>query len=144
MNTPKTYRYGVSVFLLFMFFLSSPLFARGGGERDLDIRIIGSGEAGMTIRHMLGETTIPADPRRIGNTLVRTLSGDLIPLSQPVRFQAASGPGVIARENMRRFVLISCDVKDRKRSDVESDIRKALAPILNKMADGYLVKYGSR
>ncbi|AHC14025.1 ABC transporter substrate-binding protein [Salinispira pacifica] len=96
MNTTKTYRYGVSVFLLFLVFLSSPLFARGGGERDLDIRLIGSGEAGMTIRHMLGETTIPDDPRRIVVLAEEGLLLDLIELGIKPVFSLANEPADIA------------------------------------------------
>ncbi|MBC8873321.1 MAG: efflux RND transporter permease subunit [Planctomycetes bacterium] len=84
------------------------------------------------------------DLGRIGDTLVGTPTGEMVPLSLVVEFRIVSGPRAIYRENMQRVVLISCGVKDRDRSDVDSDIRKELAPILSSMEDGYHIECGNR
>ena len=84
------------------------------------------------------------DLGRIGDTHVGTPTGEMVLLRVLVDFHMILGPRAIYRENMQRVVLISCGVKDRDRSDVESDIQKALAPILSSMEDGYRVDYGSR
>jgi Cu/Ag efflux pump CusA len=84
-----------------------------------------------------------ADPTLVGRTLVRSESGELFALNALVRFQMTSGPRAIYRENSQRVVLISCGVKDRDRPDVESGIRKALAPVQSSLEGGYHVEYGS-
>ena len=82
------------------------------------------------------------DLQRIGDTPVRTQSGEVVPLSLLVEFQIMLGPRAIYRENMQRVVLISCGVEDRDRSEVESDIRKSLAPIISSMEGSYYIEYG--
>lgn len=85
-----------------------------------------------------------ADPTVGRRTCVIAESGELIPLDVLGRFQVTSGPRAIYRENLQRVVLISCGAKDRDRSDVESGIRKALAPIVSSLEGGYYIEYGSR
>ena len=84
------------------------------------------------------------DLDRIGDTLVKIPTGEMVLLRGLVDFHMILGPRAIYRENMQRVVLISCGVKDRGRSDVESDIQKALGPIFGSMEDGYHIECGSR
>lgn len=56
--------------------------------------------------------------------------GGTIALGSIARVYEANGPNTVNRENVRRRILIQCNVKDRGVVDVVQDIRRAIEPSL--------------
>jgi Cu/Ag efflux pump CusA len=71
-------------------------------------------------------------------TPVRTTSGALAPIGQVAKITITAAPSAICRENGHRVIFISCDVKDRRLAEVESDIKKSVGPLPN----GYSIDIG--
>lgn len=94
-----------------------------------------------SIYDLVIKTISPDGDLSIGDTPIRTRSGDLVPLSQLATIRLKQGPLAIYRENMKRFVLVTGRVKGRDKSDIESDVRKALSPIVMKLEDGYRIEF---
>lgn len=67
--------------------------------------------------------------------------GGTIALGSIARIYEAGGPNTVNRENVRRRVVIQCNVKDRGVVDVVNDIQRALEPIKLSLPIGYYVTY---
>lgn len=70
--------------------------------------------------------------------------GGTLPLSGLAKVYKASGPNVVQRENVRRRVVIQCNVADRGVVDVVKDIQTAIEPIVSQLPSGYFVEYGGQ
>lgn len=67
-----------------------------------------------------------------------------IPLSAVARIYESGGPNAVNRENVRRRVVIQCNVSGRGVVDVVGDIQRNLAPVIASMPSGYFVEYGGQ
>ena len=70
--------------------------------------------------------------------------GGSIPLESVARIYEAGGPNTINRENVRRRIVLQCNVSERGVVDVVTDIQKKLAPITATLPPGYFVEYGGQ
>lgn len=70
--------------------------------------------------------------------------GGVLPLEGLAKIYEASGPNTINRENVRRRIVIQCNVADRGVVDVVNDIRTALAPTIASLPSGYFIEYGGQ
>ncbi len=70
--------------------------------------------------------------------------GGTLPLSGLARVYKASGPNAVKRENVRRRVVIQCNVADRGVVDVVKDIQTEIQPIVATLPSGYFVEYGGQ
>lgn len=70
--------------------------------------------------------------------------GGTLPLSGLANVYVASGPNAVQRENVRRRVVIQCNVADRGVVDVVKDIQTAIEPIVSQLPSGYFVEYGGQ
>jgi CzcA family heavy metal efflux pump len=70
--------------------------------------------------------------------------GGVLPLQGLAKIYEASGPNTINRENVRRRIVIQCNVSDRGVVDVVNDIRTALAPTVASLPAGYFIEYGGQ
>lgn len=75
---------------------------------------------------------------------VQLPEGGTVPLSGLANFYEAGGPNVVNRENVRRRVVIQCNVADRGVVDVVSDIQSAIKPVVESLPTGYFVEYGGQ
>ncbi|TWU45483.1 Cobalt-zinc-cadmium resistance protein CzcA [Novipirellula aureliae] len=75
---------------------------------------------------------------------VQTPEGGMVPLSSLAKIYESGGPNVINRENVRRRVVIQCNVSDRGVVDVVNDIQKQIAPVVASLPTGYFVEYGGQ
>ncbi len=64
-----------------------------------------------------------------------------VPLSEVARLDLAAGPNQISRENGKRRVVVSANVRDRDLGSFVADARAAVAASV-KIPDGYWVDYG--
>lgn len=70
--------------------------------------------------------------------------GGLIPLSAVARIFQSGGPNAINRENVRRRIIIQCNVSDRGVVDVVQDIQTSLREVTEAMPEGYFIEYGGQ
>ena len=54
------------------------------------------------------------------------------------------GPNTINREQVRRRIVLQCNISDRGLVDVVQEIKQRLEPIEESLPDGYLVEYGGQ
>ncbi len=67
--------------------------------------------------------------------------GGAVPLGNVARIYESGGPNTVNRENVRRRVVIQCNVADRGVVDVVQDIKKEIAPIIETLPAGYYPTY---
>lgn len=70
--------------------------------------------------------------------------GGQVPLSAVARIREASGPNTIKRENVRRRIVLQCNVSERGVVDVVSEIQRRVQPIVAGLPTGYFVEYGGQ
>jgi len=70
--------------------------------------------------------------------------GGRVPLEAVARIYEAGGPNTINRENVRRRIVIQCNVSDRGVVDVVQDIQTRVAPLVEDLPTGYFVEYGGQ
>ncbi len=67
--------------------------------------------------------------------------GGTVPLGSVARIYESGGPNTVNRENVRRRVVVQCNVADRGVVDVVEEIKKAIAPIVESLPPGYYPTY---
>lgn len=67
--------------------------------------------------------------------------GGQVPLESVARIYYSGGPNTVNRENVRRRVILQCNVSNRGVVDVVEDIQRALAPVVSSLPEGYFVEY---
>ncbi|WP_372721548.1 efflux RND transporter permease subunit [Novipirellula sp.] len=70
--------------------------------------------------------------------------GGMIPLSGLAKVYESGGPNVVNRENVRRRIVVQCNVADRGVVDVVADIQTSIKPIIAQLPAGYFVEYGGQ
>ncbi len=70
--------------------------------------------------------------------------GGTLPLSALANIYESGGPNAVNRENVRRRIVIQCNVADRGVVDVVTDIQAAIKPIIATLPSGYFVEYGGQ
>ncbi len=70
--------------------------------------------------------------------------GGRIPLSSVAKIYESGGPNAINRENVRRRIVIQCNVADRGVVDVVEDIKRQLQPLVETLPENYFVEYGGQ
>ncbi len=75
---------------------------------------------------------------------VQLPEGGLVPLSSLAKIYESGGPNTVNRENVRRRVVIQCNVADRGVVDVVADIQTAIKPIIAQLPPGYFVEFAGQ
>ncbi len=70
--------------------------------------------------------------------------GGQIPLESVAKIYQSGGPNTVNRENVRRRVVLQCNVSDRGVVDVVQDIQKKVAPTIASLPEGYFVEYSGQ
>jgi HME family heavy-metal exporter len=73
-----------------------------------------------------------------------TPEGRKVPLESIARVYESGGPNTIHRENVRRRIVLQCNVADRGVVDVVHDIQSRVAKITASLPGGYFVEYGGQ
>jgi HME family heavy-metal exporter len=76
--------------------------------------------------------------------VLETPSGAAVKLEDVAQIYQAGGPNTISREQVRRRIVVQCNVRDRGLVDVVEDIKQRLAPIEAKLPEGYFVEYSGQ
>jgi len=70
--------------------------------------------------------------------------GGTTSLGSVAKIYTAGGPNTINREQVRRRIVLQCNVADRGLVDVVRDIQKRLLPIQKSLPTGYFIEYGGQ
>lgn len=70
--------------------------------------------------------------------------GSTLPLSAISNIYESGGPNTVNRENVRRRVVIQCNVAERGVVDVVNDIQRMLKPVITTLPSGYFVEYSGQ
>jgi HME family heavy-metal exporter len=89
------------------------------------------------------------DPYRDDLETLKRLSLDIpgggrIPLNAVADVIRAGGPNTINRENVRRRIVVQCNVGGRDLGSVVADIQRRLGPIQSSLPTGYFIEYGGQ
>ena len=67
------------------------------------------------------------DPGTLGNLLIPTMHGELVPLSRVARIQVDSGPAQVSREHVQRRIVVECNIRGRDLGSFVAEAQRAVA-----------------
>jgi CzcA family heavy metal efflux pump len=70
--------------------------------------------------------------------------GGQLPLESVAKVYQSGGPNTVNRENVRRRVVLQCNVSDRGVVDVVENIQRKVAPVVASLPEGYFVEYSGQ
>lgn len=70
--------------------------------------------------------------------------GGQVPLEAVAKIYQSAGPNTVNRENVRRRVVLQCNVSERGVVDVVQDIQKKIEPVIASLPEGYFVEYSGQ
>ncbi|QEG41277.1 efflux RND transporter permease subunit [Roseimaritima ulvae] len=70
--------------------------------------------------------------------------GGKLPLESVAKIYESGGPNTINREDVRRRIVLQCNVADRGVVDVVQDIQTKVQPIVESLPPGYFVQYSGQ
>ncbi|QDT66800.1 efflux RND transporter permease subunit [Calycomorphotria hydatis] len=70
--------------------------------------------------------------------------GGKLPLEAVAKIYESGGPNTVNRENVRRRIVLQCNVSDRGVVDVVQDIQKRVRPVVESLPAGYFVEYSGQ
>jgi CzcA family heavy metal efflux pump len=73
-----------------------------------------------------------------------TPGGGTVKLEDVARIYEAGGPNTINREQVRRRIVVQCNVSDRGLVDVVEEIKQRLSPIEQALPPGYFIQYSGQ
>lgn len=71
-------------------------------------------------------------------------NGGKLPLESVANIYESGGPNTINREDVRRRIVLQCNVSERGVVDVVQDIQKKFQPIVASLPPGYFVQYSGQ
>jgi HME family heavy-metal exporter len=87
------------------------------------------------------------DLEKLRRLSINLPAGGQVPLESVADIRMGSGPNTINRENVRRRIVVQCNIAGRDLAGVVTDIQERLAPIeqaLAKEHSGYFIEYGGQ
>lgn len=84
------------------------------------------------------------DIEQLKRLSVQLPEGGTLPLSALANVYESGGPNTVNRENVRRRIVVQCNVKDRGVVDVVNDIQAAVRPVTSSLPAGYYLEYGGQ
>ncbi|MEZ6100686.1 MAG: efflux RND transporter permease subunit [Pirellulaceae bacterium] len=70
--------------------------------------------------------------------------GGKLPLEAVANIYESGGPNTVNRENVRRRIVLQCNVSDRGVVDVVQDIQKRVRPVVESLPPGYFIEYSGQ
>jgi HME family heavy-metal exporter len=84
------------------------------------------------------------DIDRLKRLVIDLPEGGQIPLESVAKVYVSGGPNTINRENVRRRIVVQCNVSDRGVVDVVQDIQSNVKPVIESLPSGYFVEYSGQ
>jgi HME family heavy-metal exporter len=75
---------------------------------------------------------------------IETPGGGVIPLESVAKIYESAGPNAINREQVRRRIVVQCNVAGRGLVDVVQDVKRQLAPIQANLPPGYYFEFSGQ
>jgi len=70
--------------------------------------------------------------------------GGKVPLEAVANIYESGGPNTVNRENVRRRIILQCNVSERGVVDVVQDIQRQVQPVVESLPAGYFVEYSGQ
>ncbi len=83
------------------------------------------------------------DPSALGNLLVPTMHGELVPLSRIATIRVDSGPAQISREHVQRRIVVECNIRGRDLGSFVADAQRTVAQAVA-LPSGYELTWGGQ
>ena len=83
------------------------------------------------------------DPATVGNLLIPTMHGELVPLSRIATIQADSGPAQVSREHVQRRIVVECNIRGRDLGSFVVEAQGAVAQTIA-LPPGYELTWGGQ
>jgi len=90
------------------------------------------------------EENVREDLNAVKRLVLNLPDGGTIKLEDVADIRQSLGPNVINREQVRRRIIIQCNVSGRGLVDVVNDIKERVTPIENALPLGYMLEYGGQ
>jgi CzcA family heavy metal efflux pump len=84
------------------------------------------------------------DLEALRRLVIELPGGGTAKLEDVARIYSAGGPNTINREQVRRRIIVQCNVSDRGLVDVVEDIKQRLAPIEANLPTGFFTEYSGQ
>jgi CzcA family heavy metal efflux pump len=84
------------------------------------------------------------DLESLKRLVIHTSGGGAVKLEDVARIYQAGGPNTINREQVRRRIVVQCNVRDRGLVDVVQEIKERLASTEADLPVGYFIEYGGQ
>jgi cobalt-zinc-cadmium resistance protein CzcA len=86
---------------------------------------------------------VSQDPASLGNLLIPTMHGELVPLSRVTSITVDSGPAQVSREHVQRRIVVECNIRGRDLGGFVAEARQAVARVVTLPA-GYEMRWGGQ
>jgi cobalt-zinc-cadmium resistance protein CzcA len=83
------------------------------------------------------------DPGSLGQLLLPTRQGELVPLSRVAKIQVDSGPAQVSREHVQRRIVVECNVRGRDLGTFIAEAQRAVAQAVI-LPVGYELTWGGQ
>lgn len=83
------------------------------------------------------------DPSTLGNLLIPTMHGELVPLSRVATIQVDSGPAQVSREHVQRRIVVECNTRGRDLGGFVAEAQRAVAAAVT-LPVGYELIWGGQ
>jgi len=84
------------------------------------------------------------DLNQLRRLTIEMPDGSKLPLEAVAKIYESGGPNTINRENVRRRIVLQCNVSDRGVVDVVQDIQQKVKPVVESLPTGYFVEYSGQ
>jgi heavy metal efflux system protein len=83
------------------------------------------------------------DPATLGNLLIPTMHGELVPLSRIATIQVDSGPAQVSREHVQRRIVVECNIRGRDLGSFVTEAQRAVTQAVT-LPSGYELTWGGQ
>jgi len=83
-------------------------------------------------------------PQQIARLLVRSPSGERVPIGALAEIHTVEAPAAVSRENGMRRVVVEVNVRGRDLGGFVADAQSVLAPLESEFPAGYFLEYGGQ
>jgi cobalt-zinc-cadmium resistance protein CzcA len=83
------------------------------------------------------------DPATLGNLLIPTMHGELVPLSRIATIQVDSGPAQVSREHVQRRIVVECNIRGRDLGSFVAEAQRAVTQAVT-LPSGYELTWGGQ
>jgi heavy metal efflux system protein len=84
-----------------------------------------------------------SDPAALGNLLIPTTHGELVPLSRVAQIKIDSGPAQVSREHVQRRIVVECNIRGRDLGSFVTDAQRSISEAIS-LPTGYEIVWAGQ